>query len=752
MILQELYGHEGLLLPNAIYIPKGEEIAISQDWLIFPEAITGDGKVWTIDGLLEHCIKPDNEVWVDSNIENPFAEPIIYKGKNKYGWQVGEIAEDVTNELDYIDRKSVRNIILSNYITEIPDKAFFQCYDLQNIIISHSVKRIGNIAFYQCGALQTLTIPDTVIEIGGGVFANCYSIRYIKLPNTLTHLDQYFYTHEEYGWSEHIGFFSHCGSLQTIILPQTLQSLGDMAFFNCFSLTSIVIPNGVTSIGIDAFQGCNYLTSVTIPNSVANIEAGAFYQCYNLTSLTIPESVTSIEEYAFEGCSSLTSVTIPNSVTSIEYNAFYECQSMNDLILGNSVNYIGHNTFGNCPLQRIVSFAETPPTIEYSTFENVDKSILLEVPNADLYREAPYWQEFYNIYNINPYQLNISSNNEEWGTVKILEHNTNRSVIEAYCKDGYVFKQWSDGDTNVWRELHITENTTLIAEFEKIYTCNIKDLHIINNTSTQITLGFSIECDSDVETFEYVSAEYSHSGLMPIGIHIDNRPGYQEIIINDLLPNTLYTVRIAVINNTYQRKDASIEFSIYEYVDLGLPSGTLWASCNIGAVTPENPGLLFQWGDTRGYTVGQVGADKIFYWNDYPFGAYGASSKYNTREGLKTLALEDDAAHTNWGNGWYTPTQEQFEELFNNTVYEYIDNYNNTGVSGLLFTGNGNQLFLPHTGYAGGDFFDYGGGYYWTSSIGDSDNESYYCYFNNSISFADLECCNGLAVRAVRNL
>lgn len=86
MIKQEFTGASGILLPGAINIPKGEEIAISLDWLIFPEAITGEGKVWTINGLLEPCIKKDNEVWVDSNVENPFAEPIIYKGKNTYGW------------------------------------------------------------------------------------------------------------------------------------------------------------------------------------------------------------------------------------------------------------------------------------------------------------------------------------------------------------------------------------------------------------------------------------------------------------------------------------------------------------------------------------------------------------------------------------------------------------------------------------------------------------------------------------------
>jgi hypothetical protein len=165
--------------------------------------------------------------------------------------------------------------------------------------------------------------------------------------------------------------------------------------------------------------------------------------------VTIGESVTSIGDNAFEDCSKLTSIAIPNSVTHIEEWAFSNNTNMNELLIGNSVNYIGQYAFSSCHLQRIVSYAETPPTIESSTFENVNRSIPLEVPNADLYREAPYWQEFYNIYNINPYQLNVSSNNEELGTVRILEHNTNRSVIKAIAKNGSAFKQWSDGDTNI---------------------------------------------------------------------------------------------------------------------------------------------------------------------------------------------------------------------------------------------------------------------------------------------------------------
>ena len=626
MIKQEFRGASGILLPGAITIPKGEEIAISQDWLIFPEAITGEGKVWTIDGLLEPCIKLDNEVWVDSNVENPFSEPIIYKGKNKYGWQIGEIPEDVTNELDYINRKSVRNIILSNYVTEIPDKAFFNCYDLQHIIISNSVQRIGNVAFYNCSSIKNLIIPDTVIEIGGGVFSNCFSLKSIKLPNTLTHLNHYLYTDEELDQSQDMGFFTNCHSLQTIVLPQTLQNIDNYAFYGCSSLTSITIPDSVTSIG-----GC-----------------------------------------AFYGCSSLTSITIPNSVKHIGEYAFIHSINMNELLIGNSVNYIGQYAFSSCPLQRIVSYAETPPTIEQSTFENVDQSIPVEVPNADLYREAPYWQEFYNIYNINPYQLNVSSNNEKWGSVRILEHNTNRSVIKAMQKDGYAFKQWSDGDTNQWRDLNITEDTTLVAEFGEPYKCEIVNLEVIDSTPTSVTVRFEVTCNEERDTLNSVLACINNGEFCG---SVTNKPGIQETIIEGLQPETIYQIRVAAMNDAYYWVDRYIEFTTpHPYVDLGLPSGILWAVKNVGASSPEDNGLYFSWGNVDGHAVDENGNVTDGY-------SFDPDTYTTTSGGQYTgsiLDAEHDAATINMGDDWRMPTVDEILELIQNTDHYYIDEGGNT--------------------------------------------------------------------------
>ena len=107
----------------------------------------------------------------------------------------------------------------------------------------------------------------------------------------------------------------------------------------------------------------------------------------------------------------------------------------------------------------------------------------------------------------------------------------------------------------------------------------------------------------------------------------------------------------------------------YEAVDLGLPSGLLWANKNIGAKTEDDTGLYFQWGDTVGYTLSQVGVDKQFAddWSDYKFGVYPDFTKYNSTDGLTTLEAADDAARVNMGSDWKIPTENDFIELINNT-------------------------------------------------------------------------------------
>ena len=144
----------------------------------------------------------------------------------------------------------------------------------------------------------------------------------------------------------------------------------DDAFFKCSSLTSIVISNSVVSIGDNAFKGCNSLSNVVIPNSVTTIEAGAFWDCSSLTSIVIPNSVVSIEDYTFMDCCSLLNIVIPDSVTSIEICAFSGCCSLSSVVIPNSVVSIGGSAFSGCSSLTSIVIPNSVVSIGDSAFED----------------------------------------------------------------------------------------------------------------------------------------------------------------------------------------------------------------------------------------------------------------------------------------------------------------------------------------------------------------------------------------------
>ena len=158
----------------------------------------------------------------------------------------------------------------------------------------------------------------------------------------------------------------------------------------------------------------------------------------------------------------------------------------------------------------------------------------------------------------------------------------------------------------------------------------------------------------------------------------------------------------------------------HEFVDLGLPSGIRWATCNVGSTTPEGYGDYFAWGETS--------TKDTYNWSTYRYcnGSSSTLTKYcnNAEYGnngftdaLTTLEASDDAATANWGAGWRMPTQSEIQELYDNCTHEWTTQ---NGVKGEKFTGsNGNSIFLPAAGYRGDDeLYDVGSlGYCWSSSL-----------------------------------
>lgn len=162
------------------------------------------------------------------------------------------------------------------------------------------------------------------------------------------------------------------------------------------------------------------------------------------------------------------------------------------------------------------------------------------------------------------------------------------------------------------------------------------------------------------------------------------------------------------------------ELNGHEYVDLGLPSGTLWATCNVGSNTPEGYGDYYAWGETE--------PKELFDWKSYKYGRFIHEqyelNKYCTDsafglngfvDDMTLLEPDDDVAKACWGGGWRMPTIEEWEELFLNTagVWTTLND-----VKGWRCTAsNGNSLFLPAAGYWWDDAFNADLGLYWSRTI-----------------------------------
>ena len=250
-------------------------------------------------------------------------------------------------------------------VTCIGESAFMYCSSLTDVTIPKSVRSIEDYAFSDCSGLTSI-----VVESGNPVYDsrnNCNAI-IETASNTLL-----------------------AGCKNTII-PNSVTTIGEGAFYGCTGLTSVTIPNSVTNIGNNAFSYCNGLTSIDIQNSVISIGSGAFegtgwydnqpdglvyagkvaYKYKGTmpanTSITLIEGTKGIAGGAFSGCSGLTSVTIPNSVTSIGLDAFCECSGLTSVTIPNSVTTIGQGAFSGCTGLTSVTIPNSVTTIGESAF------------------------------------------------------------------------------------------------------------------------------------------------------------------------------------------------------------------------------------------------------------------------------------------------------------------------------------------------------------------------------------------------
>ena len=266
----------------------------------------------------------------------------------------------------------------------LEDDAFRNCQSLKNVEFGRGPIRIGSKVFAESDSLVSFIAGDGTLEVAAHAFYAC-----VMIP---------VYTPWGTKWEETA---ITRPALKRVVLPNSVQSIGNGAFYNCTSLDDFTMPKNITSIAENAFYLCHSLQSINLPAALTEVPKNAFHGCSSLTDITFPEKLKVIGEQAFYGCG-FDDLRLPPKLNTISKSAFQGCRNLTELHIPSSVEYIGSYAFSGCSqLNDIYTYTVEPTTITETTFSTFG-SARLYIPETSF--QYYYWDIGWSRFNEDRYQ------------------------------------------------------------------------------------------------------------------------------------------------------------------------------------------------------------------------------------------------------------------------------------------------------------------------------------------------------------